>query len=183
MSASADILGCQYLTFTLDQERYAVEIAKVREVLEFTGVSKVPRTPAFIRGIINLRGNVVPVVDLRLKFGLSRTEQTVDACIIIAEVQSGAEPIVLGALADSVQEVVELDPASIVPPPRMGTRVDTGFLRGMGKRNDQFIMLLDIERVLSEDDLGEVAPAPAAGVAPLPPGATAPALAPEVAGA
>jgi purine-binding chemotaxis protein CheW len=150
----------QFLTFTLDEERYAVEIGKVREVLEFTSVNRVPRTPEFMRGMINLRGNIVPVIDLRLKLGLSRTERTVDTCIVITEVQVDGEPLVLGALADSVQEVIELDQSSVAPPPKMGTRVDTRFIRAMGKREDQFLIILDIDRVLSEEDLRAVAAQP-----------------------
>lgn len=154
--------SAQYLTFALDGERYAVEISKVREVLEFTTVNRVPRTPEYLRGMINLRGNIVPVIDLRLKLGMSRTERTVDTCVIITEVDVDGERLVLGALADSVQEVIELDAASIAPPPRMGTRVDTRFIRGMGKREDQFLVILDIELVLSEEELAVVAAAPAA---------------------
>lgn len=150
----------QYLTFTLDKEHYAVDIAKVREVLELTSVNKVPRTPDFMRGMINLRGNIVPVIDLRLKFGLSRTEKTVDTCIIITEVLFEGETLVLGALADSVQEVIDLDAGSIAPPPKMGTRIDTDFIRGMGKREDQFVIILDIDRVLTEDDVRLVAAIP-----------------------
>ncbi len=150
----------QYLTFTLDQEKYAVEIAKVREVLEFTTVNRIPRTPEFMRGMINLRGNIVPVIDLRLKLGLSRTERTVDTCIVITEVNVDGEPVVLGALADSVQEVIELDGGNVSAPPKMGTRVDTQFIRGMGKREDQFLIILDIDRVLSEEDLRAVAAEP-----------------------
>jgi purine-binding chemotaxis protein CheW len=162
MVASENISASQFLTFMLDHERYAVEIAKVREVLEFTSVNRVPRTPESMRGVINLRGNVVPVVDLRLKLGLSRTERTVDTCVVITEVLVEGEPIVLGVLADSVQEVIELDAADILPPPRMGTRVDTAFIRGMGRRDDEFLIVLDIERVLSEDDLRAALSMPAA---------------------
>lgn len=172
MDPSQATTPSQFLTFTLDQERYAVEIAKVREVLEFTSVNRVPRTPDFMRGVINLRGNVVPVIDLRLKLGLSPTERTLDSCVVITEVLVDGEPVVLGALADSVQEVIELDPASILPPPRMGTRVDTAFIRGMGRRDDQFLIILDIDRVLSEDDLHAVIAAPSsAPAAPAPPAA------------
>ena len=146
----------QYLTFTLDQEQFAVDISKVREVLEFTSVTKVPRTPEFMRGVINLRGSVVPVVDLRLKFGLTRTESSIDTCVIITEVESRGEKLVLGALADSVQEVIELEPGSIEPPPRMGTRVNLDFIRGMGKRDDKFLILLDLDRVLTEEELRTV---------------------------
>jgi purine-binding chemotaxis protein CheW len=168
----ADVIApSQYLTFSLDKEQFAVDIGKVREVLEFSSVTKVPRTPDFMRGVINLRGSVVPVIDLRLKLGLSRTEATIDTCVIIIEVQSPSERLVLGALADSVQEVIELDPKSIDPPPRMGTRVNIDFLRGIGKRDEQFLMLLDINRVLTDDELHTVAdeaahpPPPAQGVA------------------
>ncbi len=160
MNASVTPSSSQYLTFTLDQEHYAVDIGKVREVLEFTSVTKVPRTPDFMRGMINLRGSVVPVIDLRLKFGLSKTEKMVDTCIIITEVPVDGEQIVLGALADSVQEVIELDAGQIEPPPKMGTRVNTDFIRGMGKRDDTFLIILDIERVLSEPEVRAVAAAP-----------------------
>jgi purine-binding chemotaxis protein CheW len=112
--------------------------------------------------VINLRGSVVPVVDLRLKFGLSRTEQSIDTCVIITEVESKGEKLVLGALADSVQEVIELEPGSIEPPPRMGTRVNIDFIRGMGKRDERFLILLDLDRVLTEEELRTVAPAAAA---------------------
>ena len=111
MSVAEIAVTTQYLTFKLGEEVYAVDIAKVREVLDFTTVTKVPRTPEFMRGVINLRGSVVPVVDLRLKFGMSRTENTVNTCIIILEVRVDSETTVLGALADSVQEVIDLESA------------------------------------------------------------------------
>jgi purine-binding chemotaxis protein CheW len=147
----------QYLTFRLDEEMFALDIGKVREVLEFSGITRVPRTPEFMRGVINLRGNVVPVVDLKLKLGLSRTEKTIDTCVVITEVDVDGEKTVLGALADSVQEVVELDPSQIDPPPRMGTRIDTSTIRGMGKREDQFLIILDIDHVLTASELRAVA--------------------------
>jgi purine-binding chemotaxis protein CheW len=143
----------QYLTFKLDRELFAVDIDKVREVLEFTSVTKVPRTPTFMRGVINLRGNVVPVVDMRLKLGLSTTEKTVDTCVVIAEIAIDGEKMVLGALVDSVQEVIDLDAGNIAPPPHIGSRVDTTVIRGMGKRDDQFIMILDLDRVFTADEL------------------------------
>jgi purine-binding chemotaxis protein CheW len=143
----------QYLTFKLDQELFAVDIAKVREVLEFTTMTKVPRTPDFMRGVINLRGNVVPVVDMRLKLGLSMTEKTVDTCVVISEVAVDGERTVLGALVDSVQEVIDLDASNVSPPPHMGSRIDASVIRGMGKREDQFIMILDLDRVFTADEL------------------------------
>jgi len=166
---AVDAATQQLLTFTLDQERYAVEISKVREVLEFISCNRVPRTPEHVRGMINLRGNIVPVIDLRLKLGLGRTERTVNTCVIITDIQVDGEPLILGALADSVQEVIELESTAIAQPPKMGTRVDTRFIRGMGKREDQFLIILDIERVLSEEDLRAVASAQQS--APADPGA------------
>ncbi len=146
----------QYLTFKLEDEVFALDISKVREVLDFTTVTKVPRTPEFMRGVINLRGNVVPVVDMRLKFGMSKTEKTVNTCIIIVEISIEGETAVLGALADSVQEVVDLEPEQIEPAPRIGTRLRTEFIKGMGKRDNHFIMILDIDKVFSADELSIV---------------------------
>ncbi|MBA4395429.1 MAG: chemotaxis protein CheW [Desulfobacca sp.] len=143
----------QYLTFKLDEEVFALDIRKVREVLEYTSVTKVPQTPAFMRGVINLRGGVVPVVDMRLKFGMKQTENTVNTCIIISEITIDDEITVLGALADSVQEVIELEPSQIEPAPRMGTRLKTEYIRGMGKRDGEFIIILDINKVFSSEEM------------------------------
>jgi purine-binding chemotaxis protein CheW len=143
----------QYLTFTLDGGRFAIDIERTREVLAFTSTTKVPRTPDFMRGVINLRGHVVPVIDLRLKFGLARTEKTVNTCVIILEVEVDGSAIILGALADSVQEVIELASDQLAPPPKIGTRINTDYIRGIGRRDDDFIMILDIDRVLTADDI------------------------------
>ncbi len=146
----------QYLTFKLEDEVFAFDISKVREVLDFTTVTKVPKTPDFMRGVINLRGSVVPVVDLRLKFGMGETEKTVNTCIIITEVTVDNENMVLGALADSVQEVIDLEPGQIEPAPKIGTRLNTDFILGMGKRDDTFVIILDIDKVFSADELAIV---------------------------
>jgi len=156
MSIAAITEATQHLTFKLDNEVFAVDISKVREVLEFSTVTKVPQTPEFMRGVINLRGSVVPVVDLRLKFGMSETEKTVNTCIIIVEVSLDGETAVLGALADSVQEVFEFEPSQIEPAPKIGTRLKTDFIKGMGKRDDEFIIILDIDKVFSLDELSAV---------------------------
>jgi purine-binding chemotaxis protein CheW len=148
--------GTQYLTFKLAEEVYALDIGKVREVLDFTTVTRVPRTPDFMRGVINLRGSVVPVADLRVKFGLSATEKTVNTCVIITEVTVDGDTTVLGCLADSVQEVIELSPGDISAAPKIGTRLRTEFIRGMGKRDDRFIILLDIDKVFSAEELSLV---------------------------
>jgi purine-binding chemotaxis protein CheW len=146
----------QYLTFKLQDEVFAFDISTVREVLDFTAITKVPRTPDFMRGVINLRGSVVPVIDLRLKFGLSMTEKTVSTCVIIVEVKISDEPVILGVLADSVQEVMDLDRDHIEPAPRIGTHLKTDFIKGMGKRDDRFVMLLNIDKVFSSDELASV---------------------------
>ena len=151
--AEAVVSQEKYLTCRLDDELYAFEISKVREVLELPGITKVPRTPDFMRGVINLRGSVVPVVDLRRKFDMPETESTVDTCIVIVEVQLGDTVTVLGALTDSVQEVIELSPDQIEPPPRMGSRLDTDFIKGMGKLGEEFVIILDIDHVLSSEEV------------------------------
>jgi len=143
----------QYLTFKLAEEIFALEVANVREILEFTKVTKVPQTPDFMRGVINLRGSVVPVVDMRLKFGMPMTEKTVNTCIIVVEISFDDETTVIGALVDSVQEVFELEASQIEPPPRFGAKLRTEFIKGMGKRDGQFIIILDIDRVFSAEEL------------------------------
>ncbi|MBI5493223.1 MAG: chemotaxis protein CheW [Deltaproteobacteria bacterium] len=153
MSVASITESTQYLTFKLDDEVFALDISQVREVLDFTTLTKVPRTPDFMRGVINLRGSVVPVVDMRLKFGMTKTEQTVNTCVIIAEITLDGEKLILGALADSVQEVIELDPDQIEPGPRIGTRLNTDFIKGMGKRDDEFIIILEVNRIFSSEEL------------------------------
>lgn len=143
----------QYLTFRLDTEIYAMDVGQVREILEFSSVTKVPQTHDFMRGVINLRGKVVPVVDMRLKFGLSETVKTVNTCIVVTEVNFDSESMILGALVDSVQEVIELEPDQIEPAPRMGSRLKTDFIKGIGKLEDRFIIILDVDRVFSADEL------------------------------
>lgn len=146
----------QYLTFKLNDEVFALDVSKVREILELTNITKVPQTPDYMRGVINLRGSVVPVIDMRLKFGMSRTEQTVNTCIIVAEVNMGSDIVVLGALADSVQEVVEMEPECIEPAPHIGTKMNTEFIKGMGKHDDGFVMILDIDKVFSADEIADI---------------------------
>ncbi|MBJ6800053.1 chemotaxis protein CheW [Geomonas propionica] len=146
----------QYLTFKLEDELFALDIGKVREVLDFTSITKVPQTPDYMRGVINLRGSVVPVVDLRLKFGMAMAEQTVNTCVIIVEVELEGERVVMGAMADAVQEVMDLEPDQIEPPPRIGTKLNTDFIKGMGKHNEQFIIILDIDKVFTTGELAMV---------------------------
>ena len=156
MSTEATSTTSQYLTFRLGDEIFALEIFKVREVLEYRSVTAVPRTPPFMKGVINLRGSVVPVVDLHTKFGTGATEKTADTCIIIAEVDFDGETMQLGALADSVEEVFDMDSGQIEPPPRMGTHLDVDFIRGMGKKGEEFVIILDVDRVFSSDEMAAV---------------------------
>ena len=143
----------QYLTFTLDDELFALEIMKVREVLDYTTVTKVPKTPDFMRGVINLRGSVVPVIDLRLKFGMEAAKDLAGSTIIIVEVSLDSEDTVLGMLTDTVQEVFELNSNQIEPPPRIGTKLKTEFIKGMGKADEKFIIILDIDKIFSTEEL------------------------------
>ncbi len=140
----------QYLSFNLGDEIFALDISKVREVLEFTTVTKVPQTPLFMRGVINLRGGVVPVIDMKIKFGMGETEKAINTCVIITEVtMDDGETTVLGALADSVQEVFDMHADDVEPAPKLGTQLNTEFLLGMGKKDDDFVLLLDIDKVFS----------------------------------
>jgi purine-binding chemotaxis protein CheW len=149
----------QYLTFDLGEEIFAVDVAEVREILDVSTITKVPQTPDFMRGVINLRGSVVPVMDMRLIFGMTTTEQTVDTCIIVLEVSVNGETVILGALADSVQEVIDLEPEQIEPAPKVGMQLDTDFIKGMGKHNEQFIIILNIDKVFSGEEMAVFAKA------------------------
>ncbi len=156
-SSKKDLLVAgQYLTFKLQEEVFAVDISQVREVLELDKVTKVPQTPEMMRGVINLRGAVVPVIDMRLKFGMGETEKTVDTCIIIVEISLDEETTLIGALADSVQEVMDLAEDQIEPPPKIGTRLNTDLIKGMGKRDGEFIIILDIEKIFTLEELDMV---------------------------
>lgn len=147
----------QYLTFTVSSEHYALNVVNVKEVQEFTELTKVPRMPDFMRGIINLRGSVVPVIDLKLKFGLGNTDKTIDTSIIVTEVVLDGETVTMGLLTDSVEEVIELRDSEIEPTPYIGTKIDTAFIRGMGRKGEDFLIVLDINKVLSTSEITMVA--------------------------
>lgn len=143
----------QYLTFRLGEETFALDIGRVREVLEYTTVTALPRMPDFMQGVINLRGNVVPVVDLRVAFGMTKGAQTVNTCVIIVEMTGGeGETIVIGAMADSVQEVIELERRRIEPAPKIGSRLCNRSIKGMGNHNGRFIIILDGDLVFTEEE-------------------------------
>ena len=145
-----------YMTFKLGAELFAIDVAQVREVLEVAQITKVPTAPDYMRGVVNVRGQATPVVDLRLKFGLPENPDTVHSRIIVMELELDGEATVLGGIADSVHEVIELEPGSINPPPRIAMRWRTDFIQGMGKRGDDFIIILDVNAVFSSDELAAV---------------------------
>ena len=146
----------QYLTFKLNEEVFAVDVAQVREILDYIKITKIPQTPEFMRGVINLRGSVVPVVDMNMKFGMNGTEKTVNTCIVVMEVTVEENTLVIGALVDSVQEVFEIESENIEPAPKIGTKLKTEFIKGMGKREENFIIILDIDKVFSGEELEQV---------------------------
>lgn len=140
--------GGKYLTFHLNNEEYGLEILKVREIIGIMDITKVPQTPDYVEGVINLRGRVIPVIDLRSKFGLPRTEYNEETCIIVVDVG-----MMMGIIVDTVQEVHDIPAANIEPPPKLGAAVDTDFILGMGKVNDDVKILLEIDGVLTSDEL------------------------------
>lgn len=136
-----------YLTFKLERELLALYVSQVREVLDLCAITRVPRTPDYMKGVINLRGAVIPVLDLRLKFGMSGTRPTGDARIIIIEFEMDGVLTEAGILTESVHDVIGINDGNISPPPESGARWRTGFIKGIGKYDDDFILLLDIEKV------------------------------------
>lgn len=146
----------QFLTFTLAEDVFAIDVTMAREVLDLCDVTRVPQTPDYMLGVINLRGSVVPVIDMRLKFGMESSEKTRDSCIVVVDVDVDGESVIVGAMADSVREVLDLTPAQIEPPPRIGTRLNTEFIKGMGNLDDRFVIILDINKVFSAEELALV---------------------------
>jgi len=150
----------QFLTFYLADERYAIDVKKIHEVLEVPRITRVPRMPEFISGVINLRGNVIPVMDLRLKFGLGKTVMTDETSIVVTEIsdifadeeQSSLE---IGLFSDAVDQVLEIPHENIEPPPAIGTSIDTSFIRGMGRVGDDFILILKLDSLVSEKELSD----------------------------
>ncbi len=142
-----------FLTFKIADELYAVNVSKVLSILELTKITKIPRTPEYIRGVINLRGIVLPVVDLRIKFGLETAAFTNNTCILVMELQLDEETVKLGGLVDSVQEVLEIEDKDILPAPNFGQKFRSEFIEGMYKTDNTFVMILDIEKIFTEGEL------------------------------
>lgn len=156
---SANETENQYLTFVMNDENYAIGISNVREVLTVPRMTRIPRMPDFMRGVINLRGSVVPVLDLRMKFGLGLTSQTAETSIIVTEISDGAEDgsaIRLGVLADSVRKVCTILPENIEAAPKIGLSVDTAFIAGIGRIDEMFTVILDTREMLTRDDLRQM---------------------------
>jgi len=147
----------QYLTFNLNQETFGVDVRQTREVMDLISVTKVPRSPEYMLGVINLRGSVVPVIDLKQRFGMDAMEQSRETCIIVLEIPFGDETLAIGAVADGVQEVLDLLQDQVEPPPKLGTALNTEFIHGMGKVDERFVILLDLKRIFTESELEELA--------------------------
>jgi purine-binding chemotaxis protein CheW len=142
-----------YLSFNLGEEEFATHVSKVLNILERTEITEVPRSPDYMKGVINLRGTVLPVIDTRIKFGMTPTEYTTNTCIVVMEVEMEGDTVHVGALVDSVQAVLELEDSQIQPPPSIGSKYKSEFIYGMAKNNEKFIMLLNMEKVFSSDEI------------------------------
>ncbi len=147
----------QYLTFLLSGEMYAVGILNVKEIIEYGQLTEIPMMPAFIRGVINLRGSVVPVIDLSARFGGHQTETSRRTCIVIIELSNGEERHDIGVVVDAVSEVLEVSSADIEPAPSFGAKIRADFIDGMAKINGKFVIILDIQRVLSVEEIATLA--------------------------
>ncbi|HAK45012.1 MAG TPA: chemotaxis protein CheW [Spirochaeta sp.] len=156
-------LSNQFVTFKIENEIYAIDVFKIREILEVPNVTKVPGMPPMIRGVINIRGSVVPVLDMKMKFGQDKTAQTQDTAVIVTEITNDEGIIQVGIIVDSAREVITLEPDEIEEPPRLGIFIDNKYLRGMGKLNNEFVIILNIDKILSEEEISQVATSNTAG--------------------
>ncbi len=143
----------KYLTFTLDEDFFALDISSVREVQDYTEITRIPESLPHMRGVVNLRGSAVPVLDIKMKFGMRRTEQTINTRIIIMTIERSGKEQLVGMLADSVKEVLEIGAKDIAPAPRMGTRVHVDNILGVSRKDDRFILILDLDRIISTKEL------------------------------
>lgn len=143
----------QFLSFVLCGEEYAVNILRVKEIIEYDALTRVPAMPDCVRGVINLRGRVVPVVDLAARFGLGDSSLTRRSCIVMVELNDGDESVVMGVITDAVSQVLDLDESAIEPPPSFGTRINTDFIQGMAESGRKFVIILNVDRALNAADL------------------------------
>lgn len=142
-----------YLSFKLGDDEFAAHVGKVLNILEMTKITQVPKSPEYMKGVINLRGAVLPIIDTRIKFGMSPTQFTQDTCIVVMEIVMEKDTIQLGALVDSVLSVVEIEDSQIQPPPSLGSKYKSEFITGVAKVDEKFILLLDMDKVFSTDEL------------------------------
>lgn len=145
-----------YLSFKLSEEVFAINVSKVINILEMSHITKIPKAPDYMKGVINLRGTVLPVIDLRIKFGLPEKAATVDTSIIVLSINLNEEEVLVGTMVDAVKEVLELKTIEIAPSPTIGSKYNSGFIEGMWRVEDNFIMILDIDKVFSVDDILDV---------------------------
>ena len=152
--SQGDSNGNKFLSFCLGHEEYGIEILRVREIIGLLDITPLPQTPDYVKGVVNLRGKIIPVIELRAKFGMSSVEYTEETCIIVVEVTDpdGVERFQTGVVVDTVSEVTDIDKAQIEPPPRFGCQLNTNFILGMGKVKEKVIILLDIDKVLTQED-------------------------------
>jgi len=153
VTAAAEVAARQYLTFSLGGEMYAIEIDNIKEIIEYGSLTTVPMMPEFVRGVINLRGRVVPVIDLSVRFGRKATETTKRTCNVIIEVRAEGQTIDIGIVVDAVSEVLEIPATEIEPPPSFGAKIRADFISGMGKVNGEFVIILGLDKVLSVEEM------------------------------
>lgn len=145
-----------YLSFKLGDEEFAAHVGKVLNILEMTRITEVPKAPIYMKGVINLRGTVLPVIDTRIKFGMTPTEFTANTCIVVLDIQVDGETIQIGALVDSVQAVLEIEKKNIMPPPSIGSKYKSEFIVGVASIDEKFIMILDMDAVFSVEDVTDL---------------------------
>jgi purine-binding chemotaxis protein CheW len=150
-------LAGKYLTFLLGEESYGLEILKVQEIIGMQSITRIPRTPEYVKGVINLRGKVIPVIDLRLRFNMEAAEVSRKTCIIVVQVTKAESSVTMGIVVDEVSEVIEISAAEIEPAPAFGTQVETSFILGMAKTENSVKILLDIDKIMSEGEMAALA--------------------------
>lgn len=156
MSTNQSVQQSQYLTFVLGEDEYAIGILSVKEIIEYGTITRLPKAPQFIRGVINLRGTVVPVLDLAAKFDLPQSPVTPMTCIILVDAEINGESLVIGVLADSVEEVIDVAASEIEPAPSFGTNIRGEFLKGIAKLGNKLAIVLDLDKVLSDAEVSQV---------------------------
>lgn len=164
----SSVPGGQYLTFMSGGELYAVDIMRVSEIIEISALTRVPKAPAFIRGVINLRGGVVPVIDLTAKLGNGLSDITKRSCVVLVSVEQVEGVRTIGLLVDEVREIIDIGPAEIKPPPALGDETDTGFIQGMAQVGSLFIILLEVSEVLTHHEIEQAGEISAQLAEPIP---------------